>query len=116
MLSRHFPTGHPLPHLPRFARLASPWQGRLKILSLSIDIRHRINYIIIHPLSRRTPSGGKPKGGSGCGAREWLSMLLPGGLGIHVSWDYDRGGRCFPGLGQAKAGNARSDRVPGSLA
>jgi hypothetical protein len=40
----------------------------------------------------------------------------PGRLGHHVSWHYDRGGRCFPGLGQAKAGNARSDRVPGSLA
>jgi hypothetical protein len=40
----------------------------------------------------------------------------PGRLGYHVSRHYDRGGRCFPGLGQAKAGNARSDRVPGSLA
>jgi hypothetical protein len=39
-----------------------------------------------------------------------------GRLGHHVSRHYDRGGRCFPGLGQAKAGNARSDRVPGSLA
>src|SRR5579862_6169771 len=40
----------------------------------------------------------------------------PGRLGHHVSRHYDRGGRCFPGLGQAKAGNARADRVPGSLA
>src|ERR1700730_7825152 len=40
----------------------------------------------------------------------------PGRLGYHVSRHYDRGGRCFPGLGQAKAGNALSDRVPGSLA
>jgi hypothetical protein len=40
----------------------------------------------------------------------------PGRLGHHVSRHYDRGGRCFPGLGQAKAGNARSDHVPGSLA
>ena len=40
----------------------------------------------------------------------------PGRLGYHVSRHYDRGGRCFPGLGQAKAGNARADRVPGSLA
>jgi hypothetical protein len=40
----------------------------------------------------------------------------PGRLGHHVSRHYDRGGRCIPGLGQAKAGNARSDRVPGSLA
>ena len=39
----------------------------------------------------------------------------PGRLGHHVSRHYDRGGRCFPGLGQAKAGNARSDRVPGNL-
>ena len=39
-----------------------------------------------------------------------------GRLGHHVSRHYDRGGRCFPGLGQAKAGNARADRVPGSLA
>jgi hypothetical protein len=40
----------------------------------------------------------------------------PGRLGYHVSRHYDRGGRCIPGLGQAKAGNARADRVPGSLA
>jgi hypothetical protein len=40
----------------------------------------------------------------------------PGRLGHHVSRHYDRGGRCIPGLGQAKAGNARSDHVPGSLA
>jgi hypothetical protein len=39
-----------------------------------------------------------------------------GRLGYHVSRHYDRGGRCIPGLGQAKAGNARSDHVPGSLA
>src|SRR5580704_14895399 len=32
-------------------------------------------------------------------------------LGHHVSRHYDRGGRCIPGLGQAKAGNARSDHV-----
>jgi hypothetical protein len=36
----------------------------------------------------------------------------PGRLGHHVSRHYDRGGRCIPGLGQAKAGNARSDQVP----
>ena len=40
----------------------------------------------------------------------------PGRLGHHVSRHYDRGGRCIPGLGQAKAGNARSDQVSGSLA
>jgi hypothetical protein len=40
----------------------------------------------------------------------------PGRLGHHVSRHYDRGGRCIPGLGQAKTGNARSDYVPGSLA
>ena len=40
----------------------------------------------------------------------------PGRLGHHVSRHYDRGGRCIPGLGQAMAGNARSDHVPGSLA
>jgi hypothetical protein len=40
----------------------------------------------------------------------------PGRFGHHVSRHYDRGGRCIPGLGQAKAGNARADRVPGSLA
>src|ERR1700688_2105117 len=40
----------------------------------------------------------------------------PGRLGHHVSRHYDRGGRCIPGLGQAMAGNARADRVPGSLA
>ena len=43
-------------------------------------------------------------------------QAAPGRLGHHVSRHYDRGGRCFPGLGQAKAGNAHSDRVPGSLA
>ena len=32
--NRHFPSRHPLPHLPRFARLASPWQGRLWMVSL----------------------------------------------------------------------------------
>src|SRR4029077_12485278 len=42
--------------------------------------------------------------------------FAPGRLGHHVSRHYDRGGRCFPGLGQAKAGNARADHVPGSLA
>ena len=31
---------------------------------------------------------------------------------VSVPRHYDRGGRCIPGLGQAKAGNARSDRVP----
>jgi hypothetical protein len=35
---------------------------------------------------------------------------------VSVPRHYDRGGRCVPGLGQAKAGNARSDHVPGSLA
>jgi hypothetical protein len=59
----------------------------------------------------------------------------PGRFGHHVIRHYDRGGRCFPGLGQAKAGNTRSncarsfaprlgrafrtersDRVPGNLA
>ena len=40
----------------------------------------------------------------------------PGRFGHHVSRHYDRGGRCIPGLGQAKAGNARADRVLGSLA
>jgi hypothetical protein len=43
-------------------------------------------------------------------------QAAPGRLGHHVSRHYDRGGRCIPGLGQAKAGNARSDHVPGSLA
>jgi hypothetical protein len=36
----------------------------------------------------------------------------PGRLGYQSPRHYDRGGRCFPGLGQAKAGNARADRVP----
>jgi hypothetical protein len=49
-----------------------------------------------------------------CSRADLQSAL--GRLGHHVSRHYDRGGRCFPGLGQAKAGNARSDRVPGSLA
>ena len=35
----------------------------------------------------------------------------PGRLGYSVPRHDDRGGRCIPGLGQAKAGNARSDRV-----
>jgi len=39
-----------------------------------------------------------------------------GQLGHHVSRHYDRGGGCSPGLGQAKAGNTRSDRIPGNLA
>jgi hypothetical protein len=39
-------------------------------------------------------------------------QAAPGRLGHHVSRHYDRGGRCIPGLGQAKAGNARADRVP----
>jgi hypothetical protein len=43
-------------------------------------------------------------------------QFAPGRLGHHVSRHYDRGGRCIPGLGQAKAGNARADHVPGSLA
>ena len=29
----------------------------------------------------------------------------PGRFGHHVIRHYDRGGRCFPGLGQAKMGN-----------
>ncbi len=59
---------------------------------------------------------------------------LPGSFGHHVDRHYDRSGRCFPGLGQAGAGNARgrtrglrppvgapvqgrtSCRVPGNLA
>jgi len=40
----------------------------------------------------------------------------PGRLGYYVSRHHDRGGRCIPGLGQAKAGNARADQVPGNLA
>jgi hypothetical protein len=53
---------------------------------------------------------------------EWVRCLradlqsAPGRLGHQVSRHYDRGGGCIPGLGQAKAGNARSDQVPGSLA
>src|SRR4029077_20827928 len=31
---------------------------------------------------------------------------------VSASRHYDRDGRCIPGLGQAKAGNARADRVP----
>ena len=80
-----------------------------------VDKRLYLSYTVKIPLSRRTPSGGKPKGGAGavpaggfarCSRAAWVS----------VPRHYDRGGRCFPGLGQAKAGNARSDHVPGSLA
>jgi hypothetical protein len=52
--------------------------------------------------ARAVPAGGF----AACSRAAWVS----------VSRHYDRDGRCFPGLGQAKAGNARSDRVPGSLA
>jgi hypothetical protein len=79
-----------------------------------IDISLHISYIILAPVKdmarRHTVSwerGRCPRVGL---------QPAPGRLGHHVSRHYDRGGRCFPGLGQAKAGNARSDRVPGSLA
>ncbi len=52
--------------------------------------------------ARAVPAGGF----AACSRAAWVS----------VSRHDDRGGRCIPGLGQAKAGNARSDRVPGSLA
>ena len=44
---------------------------------------------------------------------EWRGVALAaaafaaGLLIAYVPWHYDRGGRCFPGLGQAKAGNTR---------
>jgi len=53
------------------------------------------------------PSGGMPGGRGECGARGRTCTPLPGGFWVSVSRHYDRGGRCFPGLGQAKAGNAR---------
>ena len=52
--------------------------------------------------ARAVPAGGF----AACSRAAWAS----------VSRHDDRGGRCIPGLGQAKAGNARSDHVPGSLA
>jgi hypothetical protein len=52
--------------------------------------------------ARAVPAGGF----AACSRAAWVS----------VPRHYDRGGRCIPGLGQAKAGNARSDRVLGSLA
>lgn len=52
--------------------------------------------------ARAVPAGGF----AACSRAAWVS----------ASRHYDRGGRCIPGLGQAKAGNARADQVPGSLA
>src|SRR5258708_32946788 len=48
--------------------------------------------------ARAVPAGGF----AGCSRAAWVS----------ASRHYDRGGRCIPGLGQAKAGNTRSDHVP----
>ena len=52
--------------------------------------------------ARAVPAGGFAR----CSRAAWVS----------VPRHYDRGGEVLPGLGQAKAGNARADRVPGSLA
>jgi hypothetical protein len=43
-------------------------------------------------------------------------QAAPGRLGYQPPGILDRDGRCIPGRGQAKAGNARADHVPGSLA
>jgi hypothetical protein len=48
--------------------------------------------------------------------REVERVRCPRAAWASVSRHYDRDGRCIPGLGQAKAGNARADHVPGSLA
>ena len=58
------------------------------------------------------PGGWGEDGARGRG----LISRAPGRLGHHACRHCDRRARCFAGLGQAKAGNARSDRVPGSLA
>jgi hypothetical protein len=52
--------------------------------------------------ARAVPAGGF----AACSRAAWVS----------ASRHDDRGGRCIPGLGQAKADNARADHVPGSLA
>jgi hypothetical protein len=83
-----------------------------------LDIRLRCSYT---PKSQsrlvRTPSAeGTLRRRSEGGARERGHTPRSRAAWASVSRHYDRGGRCIPGLGQAKAGNARSDRVPGSLA
>jgi len=58
-----------------------------------------------------------PGGGGERGARgRSLISLAPGRPGHHACRHYRPAREVLTGLGQAKAGNARSDRVPGSMA
>jgi hypothetical protein len=77
----------------------------------AFDNRRRIGLKANIPLTKGRPPEAYRRVGRVRYSRADLQSA-PGRLGYHVSRHYDRGGRCFPGLGQAKAGNARSDRVP----
>ena len=87
----------------------------VSIIATRLDICLLLSYMPQIPLTKgRLPEASRKVERVRCPRVDLQSAL--GRLGYHVSRHYDRGGRCFPGLGQAKAGNARSDRVPGSLA
>jgi hypothetical protein len=88
---------------------------RVSNSATAFDKRHRIGLKEKIPLTKgRLPEASREVGRVRCPRADL--QFAPGRLGHHVSRHYDRGGRCIPGLGQAKAGNARSDHVPGSLA
>jgi hypothetical protein len=89
---------------------------RLKIIVTIILtlVPDNVTYDSSRSLEGRLPEASRKVERVRCSRADLQSA--PGRLGHHVSRHDDRGGRCFPGLGQAKAGNARSDHVPGSLA
>jgi hypothetical protein len=84
----------------------------------ALDIRPRYRYKMPRQSRsvRTPPAEGTLRRRGECGARGRGHTLRSRAAWVSVPRHDDRGGRCFPGLGQAKAGNARSDHVPGSLA
>ena len=98
------------------SRCFNDLQGRrVPNSATAFDNRRRIVLKEKIPLTKgRLPEASREVGRVRCSRVDLQSA--PGRLGHHVSRHYDRGRRCIPGLGQAKAGNARSDQVPGSLA
>jgi hypothetical protein len=70
-------------------------------------LRDDVMILIAAARTAKSLDGAVPAGGFARRSRAaWVS----------ASRHDDRDGRCIPGLGQAKAGNARADHVPGSLA
>ena len=82
----------------------------------AIDIRHWTEYIVAHLVHRGAFREGTFESGTRAVPARGVTTRTRAALGIIHAGITTGAGGAFPGLGQARAGNARRIRVPGSMA